>query len=231
MWVAPVEYTLLIPSEELSPRYSKGSRKSDGQDLPRSPEDLIATDDVGENVKDLRPGDDDDAQKSLQDIHFGPAYAPSQEVALELMTFYFEVWHPLLPFLHGPTFLHEIERFYTKGYRPHTHQQICFAAIIRCVFNIAHVDRPTAEYPETSAFKSSFNIYSYLGVLLRKNDLLIIQTLLAYQLYLTVTMSLRQACLLGGLISRSLQSAGLHRCPFRFQHLTNDECEMRKRIF
>jgi hypothetical protein len=39
----------------------------------------------------------------------GLGLPPSISLAKELLTVYFRVWHPLFPFLHGPSFLQEIE--------------------------------------------------------------------------------------------------------------------------
>src|SRR4051794_6768074 len=43
---------------------------------------------------------------------------PPRSVASELVLSFFKAWHPLFPFLHGPTFLSDVEAIYVSHDRP-----------------------------------------------------------------------------------------------------------------
>jgi hypothetical protein len=163
--------------------------------------------------------------------------APDLHNARELMMMYFKVWHPLFPFLHGPSFLQEMESFYTEDGQNSTpslaseHKSSCWTTIFQCVFNLASFVQPDLHLPEKSKIQSPGDVHSLLGMLLYRHDILSLQALLATQLYLVATMSLRSASLVGGCILRSMLHAGLHRCPFRFKELSSHDRQLRKRIF
>ncbi|KAL1970662.1 hypothetical protein VTN77DRAFT_4306 [Rasamsonia byssochlamydoides] len=163
--------------------------------------------------------------------------APDLPQARELMMMYFRVWHPLFPFLHGPSFLREMEAFYTakdSNSAPSLaseHRSSCWTTIFQCVFNLASFVQPDLHLPPESKIQSPGNVHSLLGMLLYRHDILSLQALLATQLYLVATMSLRSASLVGGCILRSMLHAGLHRCPFRFKELSSHDRHLRKRIF
>ncbi|KAL2007780.1 hypothetical protein VTN00DRAFT_7762 [Thermoascus crustaceus] len=164
---------------------------------------------------------------------------PPLEQAKELMMLYFRVWHPLFPFLHGPTFLQEMELLYSEDDNHHRparsihsdHKNACWATIFQCVFNLAGLLRPDIHLPPDSKIKSPTNIHSLLGMLVYRHDVPSLQALLAAQLYLLATMSLRTASTVGGCILRSILHAGLHRCPFRYKELSSHDRQLRKRIF
>lgn len=165
--------------------------------------------------------------------------APDLHHARELMMMYFKVWHPLFPFLHGPSFLREMEAFYTEkddeesapSRASSEHKSSCWTTIFQCVFNLASFVQPDLHLPQESKIQSPGNVHSLLGMLLYRHDILSLQALLATQLYLVATMSLRSASLVGGCILRSMLHAGLHRCPFRFKELSSHDRQLRKRIF
>ena len=169
--------------------------------------------------------------------------APSVDVARELMMVYFRAWHPLFPFLHGPTFLQAMELLYA-GYRGqdttmtapnqpplHDHRSACWTVILQCVFNLASLLRPDLHLPPNSQIDSPSSVYPLLGTLSCRHDLSSLQALLAAQLYLVAKMSLRTASTVGGCILRSMLHAGLHRCPFRYKELSSHDRQLRKRIF
>ncbi|KAJ9401598.1 transcriptional regulator family: Fungal Specific TF [Paecilomyces variotii] len=164
--------------------------------------------------------------------------APPLQQAKELMMMYFKVWHPLFPFLHGPTFLQEMELLYsTSGGASSTltvqseHKSACWTTIFQCVFNLASLLNPGINLPQASKIKSPTNIHTLLGLLVYRHDTPALQAMLAAQLYLLATMSLRTASTVGGCILRSMLHAGLHRCPFRYKELTSHDRQLRKRIF
>ncbi|RAQ64274.1 fungal specific transcription factor [Aspergillus flavus] len=163
--------------------------------------------------------------------------APPLDTARELMMVYFKVWHPLFPFLHGPTFLQAMELLYSDHRKSHSippspdHRNTCWTVIFQCVFNLASHLRPDLRLPSESRIESSSNMQSLLSTLTFRNDLSSLQALLASQLYLVTKMSLRTASTVGGCMLRSMMHAGLHRCPFRYRELSSHDRQLRKRIF
>lgn len=164
--------------------------------------------------------------------------APPLHLAKEVMMMYFKVWHPLFPFLHGPTFLQAMERLYaTADSAPSStesspdHRSTCWTVILQCIFNLGSLLHPDADLPQTSCIQSPAKMTLLLGVFATKHDIASLQALLAVQVYLVATMSLRLASTFGGCILRSMMHAGLHRCPFRYTQLSSHDRQLRKRIF
>ncbi|KAJ5824029.1 hypothetical protein N7447_006369 [Penicillium robsamsonii] len=163
---------------------------------------------------------------------------PPSDVAKGLMMMYFKVWHPLFPFLHGPTFLQVMEKVYSSGDQPpHAqepfpdHRSTCWTTIFQCVFNLGNLLAPDLDLPLGSKIQSPNSFKSLLGTLSSRHDTVSLQALLAIQVYLVATMSLRQASTVGGCILRSMLHAGLHRCPFRYKQLSTHDRQLRKRVF
>ncbi|KAJ5601747.1 hypothetical protein N7510_011281 [Penicillium lagena] len=164
--------------------------------------------------------------------------APPLDLAKELMMMYFKVWHPLFPFLHGPTFLQAMERLYagpnsglTTAKSTSDHRSACWTTIFQCVFNLASLLRSDLDLPTQCTIPSPSSINPLLGSLSSRHDIPSFQALLATQVYLVATMSLRPASTVGGCILRSMLHAGLHRCPFRYRELSSHDRHLRKRIF
>ncbi|KAL4951462.1 hypothetical protein BDW69DRAFT_196431 [Aspergillus filifer] len=163
--------------------------------------------------------------------------APPQQLARDLMMVYFKVWHPLFPFLHGPTFLHAMESLYSEQAQieigPQSqHQQpqrnkhnSSWTTIFQCIFHLASLTSPDLQLPPECRIQPPISA--------TRHDLLSLQALLASQLYLVATMSLRTASTVGGCMLRSMLHAGLHRCPFRYRELSasSQHRHLRKRIF
>ncbi|CAG8105802.1 unnamed protein product [Penicillium olsonii] len=162
---------------------------------------------------------------------------PSPEIAKDLMMMYFKVWHPLFPFLHGPTFLQVMEKVYSNNQSQQTqgsctdHRSTCWTTIFQCVFNLGSLLAPDLDLPVESKIQSPNSINGLLGTLSSRHDILSLQALLAIQVYLVATMSLRQASTVGGCILRSMLHAGLHRCPYRYKQLSTHDRQLRKRVF
>ena len=163
---------------------------------------------------------------------------PSRDLGQQLIVTYFQTWHSLFPFLLGRTFLQEVDSFYagndmslgptvTLG----QHKQTCRAIIFQSVFNIAALDRVDLHLPSGCRIGSSAAIVSLIGVLASKHDLLTLQALMAAQLYLIATLALHAASTIGGILIRSLFHAGYHRCPNRYSQLSQQDCDIRKRVF
>lgn len=164
--------------------------------------------------------------------------APPLDLAKELMMAYFKVWHPLFPFLHGPTFLQAMERFYssTQETRPgegidSDHRSDCWTVIFQCIFNLGALLRPDLELPPECRIQAPGSMTALLGSLSTRHDITTLQALLAAQVFLVAKMSLRPASTFGGCILRSMLHAGLHRCPFRYAQLSSHDRQLRKRIF
>ncbi|OJJ04162.1 hypothetical protein ASPVEDRAFT_196268 [Aspergillus versicolor CBS 583.65] len=167
--------------------------------------------------------------------------APPQPLARDLMMVYFKVWHPLFPFIHGPTFLHAMESLYSEKPQSQNHQPsrnkhtASWTTIFQCVFHLASLTSPGLPLPQECRIQPpiSASIHTLLSPLTARHDLLSLQALLACQLYLVATMSLRTASTVGGCMLRSMLHAGLHRCPFRYRELStsSQHRHLRKRIF
>lgn len=225
------------------------SHVSPGEEFPPAEDTIVGSEDSpgGKNHSDGSDTSDSTVEEAgvLYRWSYDPTVVralgkpPPLEQARELMMLYFRVWHPLFPFLHGPTFLQEMELLYSEEDSHHgparsihsDHKNACWATIFQCVFNLAGLLRPDIHLPPESKIKSPTNIHSLLGMLVYRHDVPSLQALLAAQLYLVATMSLRTASTVGGCILRSMLHAGLHRCPFRYKELSSHDRQLRKRIF
>lgn len=223
------------------------SHVSSGEEFPPTEDTIIGSEDSpgGKHDSDGSNCSDSTAEDRLpRRWSYDPTVAralgkpPPLEQAKELMMLYFRVWHPLFPFLHGPTFLQEMELLYSEDHQDRSarfvhsdHKNACWATIFQCVFNLASLLRPEIRLPFESRIKSPTNIHLILGTLVYRHDVPSLQALLAAQLYLVATMSLRTASTVGGCILRSMLHAGLHRCPFRYKELSSHDRQLRKRIF
>ena len=168
---------------------------------------------------------------------------PPRSVASELVLSFFKAWHPLFPFLHGPTFLSDVEAIYVSNDRlqPQAEGQtnstelddidIRKAVILLLIVNIASLDNTETTLPSNSRIKSSADVARMAGILGVRHDIITIQALVASELYLIATRALREASTVGGMLLRNMFHAGLHRCPLRYAQLSPEDCEMRKRIF
>jgi hypothetical protein len=167
----------------------------------------------------------------VHSIYFAIGYPPQRELAIELTMSYFRTWHKLFPFLHGPSFSQELESLYAVASPSYDIEHISKAVIFQCVFNIASLDRPDLDMPPGSKIRSPKSVIFLLGLLIYKHDIESIQALIACQMYLLATMALRAASSVGGVICRAALHSGLHRCPSRYEQLTQHECDIRKRVF
>ncbi|EXJ82798.1 hypothetical protein A1O3_06613 [Capronia epimyces CBS 606.96] len=169
----------------------------------------------------------------------GMGVSPPKELAREMIQVYFRTWHPLFPFLHGPSFLDDMERLYTDQFHVETvrqtsfRQSLCRMAIYQCVFNISALGTTTDRnfLPPQCRIDANATLLSWAGYIATAHDLLSLQALLAMQLYFLSKMFLRDAAAVGGLLFKTLVAAGFHRCPFRSAQLSAYHCDMRKRVF
>ncbi|KAH6950904.1 hypothetical protein DER45DRAFT_579090 [Fusarium avenaceum] len=153
---------------------------------------------------------------------------PAQpDVAKHLFMIYFQTWHRFFPFLHGPTVLKDMEDLYSTS-RPSF--SLPKVIILQSIFNLANLHGDNL-LPAISRIKKPADVLACLPSLAVKGDLVSIQALFASELLLVARMSLRTAAAVGGLLSRAIFLAGLHRCPCRYAQLSTDECDIRKRLF
>lgn len=166
----------------------------------------------------------------------GLGMAPDHESAKELLMLYLRNWHPLFPFLHGPTLLETIAALYETHRqetpsRANLRTQLCQVIICQCVFNIAAIDWEGRSLPPESQIESPNTLLALLGYVASNHDTHSLQALVAAQLFLVSTMSLRAASTVGGTLSRVMYHAGFHRCPYRYPQVPPQECDLRKRVF
>ncbi|KAH6886168.1 fungal-specific transcription factor domain-containing protein, partial [Thelonectria olida] len=162
--------------------------------------------------------------------------APPPATAQQLIAIFFRHWHPFFPFLHGPTFLEEVNRFYS-GEQPsdsaagqNPSQQLGRAVLFQCVFNIAASTSRQMLDP-SCRIQSTADLVALVGMLMTRHEVATLQALLAAELYLTTCMSLRDASTIHGALTRAMFNAGFHRCPSRYLQLPSGTSEIRKRIF
>lgn len=150
---------------------------------------------------------------------------------------YFETWHPILPFLSGPDFIHQLEAFYLdigSDDKPQmlrvSRKTLTFVVAMQCVLATSTTGSVSDLFAKSSSMLTTTNILSLTALLEFKHDAPTIQALLAAQVYCISFMALRTASTLSGILTKLLVHAGLHRCPHRYA-LSNSDCDLRKRIF
>ncbi|KXT09988.1 hypothetical protein AC579_9368 [Pseudocercospora musae] len=169
--------------------------------------------------------------------HLGslPPYDTAQQAIVE----YFKTWHPILPFLSGPAFLasmHALYQHHPPSANPSARisadrERLCNLIIFQCILAIGTFSLPVAvALPGQASLPSKSNLLSLVASLASRHDLLTIQTLLAAQVYCVSTLSLRTASTIGGILGKLLFHAGMHRCPYRYPQLSNEDRDLRKRI-
>src|SRR6185437_3892312 len=116
---------------------------------------------------------------------------PDQRVAIELVTSFFTTWHPLFPFLHGPSFIKDMESIYKRQRRPSKPTQespsphdVRKLLTFQLIINIASLDRTDIHLPIESRIKSTADVSRMAGCLALSHDLSTIQAILAAELYL-----------------------------------------------
>ncbi|KAJ5246045.1 hypothetical protein N7468_001028 [Penicillium chermesinum] len=231
--------------------FSDGLDRPDSQepDFPVAEDTLVGTEDSSRPKRRRTTSRETPTASSPDDIYlpewtYDPTIAsflgdaPPQDTARELMMMYFKVWHPLFPFLHGPTFLQAMERLYSKSPQEErgnststSYKSTCWTVILQCIFNLGSLLGPDLRVPPESRIMSPASMTQLLSTFASKHDMASLQALLAVQVYLVATMSLRLASTFGGCILRSMMHAGLHRCPFRYSQLSSHDRHLRKRIF
>jgi hypothetical protein len=203
--------------------------------------------------EDILTGEDADGRSYNGPLHDGPSTTdlfpqnlasalgkpPDRKIAIDLVTSFFATWHPLFPFLHGPSFIKDMELIYSlqrqrrpsKPTKDPSPIDVRKLVTFQLIINIASLDRNDLVLPVESRIKSIADVCRVAGCLALNHDLSTIQAILAAELYLTATLAIRQASTVAGIIIKLIYHAGLHRCPLRYAQLSLEECEIRKRIF
>lgn len=157
-----------------------------------------------------------DPMTLLLDYSTLPALADAQAITIR----YFQSWHPLIPFLYGPTFMGDLDKIYLDTRQ--TNERAVGLLLLRSLITTVAPDKLSISPSVTLAIAGQFASH---------NDILTLQAILMAQLRSVSTMALRMASSLSGLLSRLLLHAGLHRCPHRYEQLDGASRELRKRIF
>lgn len=178
--------------------------------------------------------DSDPQFNTARPLSDGLGELPDRHTAKELLMAYFRTWHPLVPFLHGPTCLAELELLYSdqsnvaaRSRKP----RLALTVIFQCLFNIAKLDRPDLPSLGCASFRTEEQLLTILSSLSLKCDIESLQALLTAQLYFVAAMHLQAASSTGGIVLRSIYKSGLHRCPTRYSTFSAEERDMRKRVF
>ncbi|KAM3472633.1 hypothetical protein MY5147_005202 [Beauveria neobassiana] len=168
---------------------------------------------------------------------------PTPAAAKKLLMIYFQKWHPIFPFLHGPTFFDKVNQFYSSqsqspdnrgaDFGESLRDKLCRAVCFQCVFNIAATNADGGEFLLESRCRitSPAILTGLLGIIAGDQDMHTLQVLLAMELYLVTRMSSRAASTVHGTLTRVLYQAGFHRCPFRYLQLPRDTLVIRQRIW
>ncbi|KAJ4135019.1 hypothetical protein NW768_004629 [Fusarium equiseti] len=159
---------------------------------------------------------------------------PSFEDFIEWSKSYFEAWHPVLPFLHGPEVLGLFEEVASNGISSLSPTN---RVIVKSILSISLADSRQSmalekPIPRQFLFNSVDDaLASSQFALTQPASLRTTQAALAVQLFLTSMLCLNAASRLGGLIVRAAFQLGLHRCPARYPFFTTKDASARRRVF
>ncbi|KAJ5676136.1 hypothetical protein N7462_009033 [Penicillium macrosclerotiorum] len=195
------------------------------------------------------PGEDDRLQRGIGTSHdrdqlwsdgevdFTPNAKFLFEDLIHWTRGYFENWHPIFPCLHAPTVLKAMEQLGNQGQAHVNHLDMI---IIRSIISISLGDSRQAErsgsrigpIPASLTFQSVQQVMQDIqGLLANPTTLPLLQAAFMIQLALTSLLRLNAASRVGGVITRTAFHLGLHRCPGRFQCFTQEEVDIRRRLF
>lgn len=212
----------------------------DGQNFPAAEDILAGQDTRAENQqnRDFTTTVSTDQFEGL--LYSALGELPERTLGMELCMIFFKAYHPLFPFLHGPTFLQDVETLYSTAsgsermqigqsglHKPYDVRKLI---TFQLVINTAALSVPTL-LPPKSRISSTDSVSLVAGILAVRHTIPTIQALLAAELYLVSTLALRAASIVAGMVLRSMFQTGLHRCPLRYASFSPPDCELRKRIF
>ncbi|KAK2737248.1 hypothetical protein FQN57_000415 [Myotisia sp. PD_48] len=156
---------------------------------------------------------------------------PPKEEALSLLRDYFENFNCMFPLFHEPTFMHLVERQYSRD----PYEGSGWWASINVALAIAHRLRIMSNLvPQEEDKKAWLYLKNAMGVLteltMRNTDLLSVQALLGMALFLQGTPNPQPSFFLVAAAIRLAHSIGLHKRCSGFG-LNPVELEQRKRVF
>ena len=156
---------------------------------------------------------------------------PPKVEALSLLKDYFENFNCMFPLFHEPTFMHLVERQYSR----HPYEGSGWWASINVALAIAHRLRVMSNLvPQDEDQKAWLYLKNAMGVLteltMRNTDLLSVQALLGMALFLLGTPHPQPSFFLTAAAIRLSHSIGLHKRGSGF-NLHPVEVEQRKRVF
>ena len=202
-----------------------------------------------EVVSEMVPGEDDQVHPdsppsslwNRDEVSFGIA---DQRQNTSSITFdnlvrwsesYFDIWHPILPFLHAPSILELFEKVASHGL---SHLNSIEIIIVRSVLSTSVADRKQLPadrgnlVPSAFIFNSIEEAVSCLSpILLRPSTISGIQAAVGIQVFLLSMLRLNTASRFSGLIIQIAFHLGLHRCPTRYKQFSKSEADMRRRLF
>ncbi|OJD19708.1 hypothetical protein AJ78_00331 [Emergomyces pasteurianus Ep9510] len=156
---------------------------------------------------------------------------PPREEALSLFKDYFENFNCVFPLFHEPTFMHLVERQYSRD----PYEGSGWWASMNVVLAIAHRLRVMSNLvPQEEDKKAWLYLKNAMGVLteltMRNTDLLSVQALIGMSLFLQGTPNPQPTFFLVAAAIRLSHSIGLHKRGSGFG-LNSIELEQRKRVF
>ncbi|KAH8423291.1 transcription factor atrR [Aspergillus melleus] len=156
---------------------------------------------------------------------------PPKEEALSLFRDFFENFNCMFPLFHEPTFMHLVERQYSRD----PYEGSGWWASINVVLAISHRLRVMSNLvPQEEDKKAWLYLKNAMGVLteltMRNTDLLSVQALLGMSLFLQGTPNPQPSFFLVAAAIRLSHSIGLHKRGSGFG-LNPVEVEQRKRVF
>ncbi|KAJ5103896.1 transcriptional regulator family: Fungal Specific TF [Penicillium argentinense] len=150
---------------------------------------------------------------------------------------YFENWHPIFPCLHAPTVLQALEKLGKQGTSLMSHLEML---IIRSIISISLADSRQIESPASKIGPVPASLVFHTvrhvmcdvqKILAEPTTLPLLQAVFTAQLALTSLLRLNAASRIGGVITRTAFHLGLHRCPGRFSVFSDEEIDIRRRLF
>ncbi|KAL9111845.1 MAG: hypothetical protein Q9227_003695 [Pyrenula ochraceoflavens] len=156
---------------------------------------------------------------------------PPKDEALSLLKDFFENFNCMFPLFHEPTFMHLVERQYSR----HPYEESGWWASINVALAIAHRLRVMSNLvPQEEDQKAWMYLKNAMGVIteltMRNTDLLSVQALLGMSLFLQGTPNPQPSFFLVAAAIRLAHSIGLHKRGSAF-NLNAVEQEQRKRVF
>jgi hypothetical protein len=152
---------------------------------------------------------------------------------------YFDNWHPAYPFLHAPAVLEAFKRVSQVPLNNLVQLPLFDLVITRSLLSISLADRRQGgqqgnlkPVPSVLLF-SSFDaaVDSIQGTLSAATTTKSLQAVISVQLFLISMLRHNAASRLGGLIVRMAFQIGLHRCPVRYTSFSEEDVQLRKRVF